>query len=129
MRVLTMSDAELNLLILQDRATGPIMRQICERLQTQLQAMASILDSLLDLSSLERGAVTAHICDFKVHDLHKVALTCRHAHRAQGVKGRGSLEIEIQKRKQQDEGILGNGLVDCGKSCKYRLQFDGGQVG
>ncbi len=61
--------------ILRRRAENPDVEAICDRCKIQLQAMADILDTLLDLSRLEGGAITPQKCDFDVRELIEAVVT------------------------------------------------------
>jgi signal transduction histidine kinase/ActR/RegA family two-component response regulator len=57
------------LAVLRRKVADPDVESLCDRSKVQLQAMADILDTLLDLSRLEGGAITPQLCDFDVDEL------------------------------------------------------------
>jgi len=64
-----LQSAVLYLSELFEQVEGPKERELCDLIQGPLDEMTEILDALLDVSRLERGAVTAQVSDFDVSKL------------------------------------------------------------
>ncbi len=57
------------LALLARRVEEPALKEICDKMRQPLEAMREMLNALLDVSQLERGAIRPRICDFWVDEV------------------------------------------------------------